>query len=1224
MEKIKKVFKFINKHGEVLYDELGKRAKAEKEAEDIVKTIDGFNTSSKTNDNKGDNQPRQLNGEIIDSDDDANSDIADLLNKVIESFKGGPLKWTPQMETHLDNTCDIGGDVSHCTREFEIGDNCTLDREHFFEAEGKLQAKGKGGMSLSLTHTNNAKADYEFDLKGKAGVSGEALSDKLSTQNGKERHIKVAEATASAELKGKARASAELNALTWNHKMQVHAEVDATGRAKFAGADIKTTSNDDGFKANFKIGHADADFKCELKAGASAGSKNAKMKANAEGSIDLSLVEGDFSHQSKCDIRKVSPDNEQKEGSTWEKGIEINAEAKTNGHIKFGRGKGNLNYSLSKDEPSSKPKGKSHSFDVTLADLEFAQQSKCAIKGKASYDKLKTEKKNEWKRETKMHAKAEGSIDAKSEGYAKVNILEKEVAKIEYNAKLEGDGKADFKGREKTQINTPDGYEKQFKVCTGSMEGKFKGEAGLSAEMNILKCKTKIGAEGKLEGNAKAEFILAETKTIRKNGRTTREFRLIEGKAECKGKAEAKAYLGKHSVGFDAEAEGKAKLCVAKGNADFNVRKTKKGYNVSGLNLTVGKASAKGRAKCNINASINNKKHERKFDVSREAKVKGIDIKAFNVDIRRDNDCGNQAKVSAEGTLAKVNLMNLKATGKETGHTMEVKKEFKGLEANIGNVQATGIDDRKNVNISSSTGLTANIGNVQATGLGPKGVKMEHDSGAGIDCFNLAIGTHRTTGVSIASNRAQFCNVNLTIGPPQLNINTGPSGFNFGIPFLSSGGGGGGGNEGGTCDSENEEEIKDDSKVARTANSRKVDVRKDKENGRDRRKSVSGSGNDGSVDDGRGSSGDGTVIGGDGTGCGGAGKGDYGAGNGSTDCDGDGTGNGSTGKGGNVIAYGSADGDGIGYGSSCSDSDEIGYGSTGNRGDSYDSTESNDDGTGNDSSGGHGDDIGHGSTGSSGYRFGHVSRGYSGDVASNGGEIDYGSPDWGGDGFSYASTEDGDGIGCSSDSDDYEIGYDNPDSVGNGIPNSSAGSHVYGFGNENLCGGDGDTIVYDRRGSYTDEIGYSSIGRGDADGCQSEALQNETYFNLTDPEEYNKYIKSLVDERLQKGSKNKLRGKPSKKCSGNRYWANTEQVRSDIFKEYTGKTADEIQGIIPAKESRQHQVENMETKRNVKQEAEPKKPFGSNKNIHTIFTLCDGDSKPIHYLKDNIACFGDD
>ena len=42
---------------------------------------------------------------------------------------------------------------------------------------------------------------YDFDVKGKANVAGEAFSDKalVSTQSDKERHIKAAEVTASAK-----------------------------------------------------------------------------------------------------------------------------------------------------------------------------------------------------------------------------------------------------------------------------------------------------------------------------------------------------------------------------------------------------------------------------------------------------------------------------------------------------------------------------------------------------------------------------------------------------------------------------------------------------------------------------------------------------------------------------------------------------------------------------------------------------------------------------------------------------------------------------------------------------------------------------------------------------------------------------------------------------------------------------------------------------------------
>lgn len=823
-----KCFKFVRKDGEVLYDELGKQAKATKEAEEILKAIQEFGADNKTREGKENKQTeRKLNGELVESNDklsnrrvsdkEEDSDLKhEVIRKVIEAFKDGPLVWRPCIDNASDSHCNVTGRSSYIGKETVNENGFEIDRQNVYGTEGSIDAKASSASDVSLFSTNLAGAEHNCHLEGRIKTRGEDYSN-IKSANGCEGQTKFVEANVSAEVKGKAGASAKINAFKLKGQLEAEAEMDISGNASFVGVDIKTESDSDEFKAQFKIGNANADFKGQINTRGTAGQRCAKLCANAKGEIELNLVEGDFSHKSKSDVKRISHNGRQdsENRSSSKSAVEINAEAKTSGQIKFCHGKGSLNTSYKKEISSGENKGdgKNHSFDVTVADFNFAQHSKCEIKGEVSYDKPKSEKWKNGKRETSANAKAEGNVKAKSKGHAKLNVFEMEVANIGYNAKFEGKGKAEVKGRDSKTTYKQNGHEKHNKFCVASIEGRAQGEAKLSTDVNILNCKGKLGVEGKFEGAAKAKFELAEVKKQQTNGKTTREFGLIQGKADGNGKVNAKANIGKHSVGFDAEAEGQAELTLASGKADFNVEKTKNGYIVPGLNLKLGQAAARGRAKCDIHTDINHKKWQRKCDISGEARASGVNVQAFSVEINREKDHGNHSKISADAELARVNFMNVKATGKETGNAARSVTEFKGLEANIGNVNATGIDDRETLGIKTSSGVKANIGNIQATAIGPKGLKAELDGGAGIDCFNVKTGIHRTTGVSVATNRMSFCNLNLTVGLPQFNLNTGNCGFNIGIPFLSDGGGGGGGTTGGggceNNDGENNDNIKD-------------------------------------------------------------------------------------------------------------------------------------------------------------------------------------------------------------------------------------------------------------------------------------------------------------------------------------------------------------------------------------------------------------------------------
>ena len=193
-------------------------------------------------------------------------------------------------------------------------------------------------------------------------------------------------------------------------------------------------------------------------------------------------------------------------------------------------------------------------------------------------------------------------------------------AEVEYKAKLESDGMTEFKGYENVEISNATSYEKKIAVCTAIIEGKVKGSA--DAEMEISKCETKLGTGVSMKGDTRANFTLAEANmSYEKGQKATLAFRLIDGKAEGKASADGNAYLGKVRIGFETGIEGETEHCLAKGNAEI----TKMG--IPNANLTIGKASAKGKAKFGVNANVYGKTFGSKFEVSGEVNVCELDVK---------------------------------------------------------------------------------------------------------------------------------------------------------------------------------------------------------------------------------------------------------------------------------------------------------------------------------------------------------------------------------------------------------------------------------------------------------------------------------------------------------------------------------------------------------------------------------------------------------------------
>ncbi|VDH98811.1 Hypothetical predicted protein [Mytilus galloprovincialis] len=227
-----------------------------------------------------------------------------------------------------------------------------------------------------------------------------------------------------------------------------------------------------------------------------------------------------------------------------------------------------------------------------------------------------------------------------------------------------------------------------------SCKSRRKYRAHIQGQIKMLghelKGKAEIGAHGMVQGSMKhsdmhQELSVGNTKVAK---HTYHEF-TAEGKAEGKAKCNVAANSGKRVFNMVAEIEGRTKgkvqFCVGKANYEKTPN------------------SCKGN-------------------------VKAIQLKA-------------SGEANIEGSV------NINSKSKRTGKLSTLTKDSTAAELKLGNVSATGLDERKSSKVVSSTiktGARANILNADVKGA-----------------------------------------------------------FNFGIPFMSGGGGGGGGGKGG--------DVKDDS-----------------------------------------------------------------------------------------------------------------------------------------------------------------------------------------------------------------------------------------------------------------------------------------------------------------------------------------------------------------------------------------------------------------------------
>ena len=401
-----------------------------------------------------------------------------------------------------------------------------------------------------------------------------------------------------------------------------HVHADSAGRGDLFGTDFKT-HNDGDFNEAFEQGYANTDFSASLKTVTVAGSTvGGTLDTNSEDGLEEGHIEDKMAAKEERDPRQLAThNNDQEDNSYMGKRFESSAKAHTGGKITLNLGTDDLNCYIKSEDSATYDEDKGKGSDVALADIKYSQDNKCAIKAKAEYTDLTIETENDQTRMTIMHAKAEGVVDAKSEGNAKLNIFENEVAEVGYNAQFDGDGSAVLKGCEYVKISNATCYDAKVAVCTGEVEGNFKGEAVAEAGLDVLDRETKLGVKANVKGDTKANVTAAEVEGgYNKRHKPKVGFRLIDGKTEGRADADGTAYLGKLGIGFETGVEAEAEHCGAKGNVALT--KTC----LSDANFTLGKANAKGKTKFGVNTKIFGEKFNRKYEVSGDVKVCGLDV----------------------------------------------------------------------------------------------------------------------------------------------------------------------------------------------------------------------------------------------------------------------------------------------------------------------------------------------------------------------------------------------------------------------------------------------------------------------------------------------------------------------------------------------------------------------------------------------------------------------
>lgn len=837
--------------------------------------------------------------------------------------------------------------------------------------------------------------------------------------------------------------------------------------------------------------------------------------------------------------------------------------------------------------------------------FDSKHESYCDQRFETNFSKKATESDANDVTNRKMCGNIDAKIEAKSGGHAHIAIGETKLAKADYEAQFKGKLKASFDGI-KDESSTKAGFKRQVTVgsfkAEGEMEGKLKG----SAELNILKYKRQMEADANFKVTGKASMLAGELCLEKNTEGIEGHVKVLHGKVEGKATFQAKASVGKHKAHLNVKAEGKAKFKALDGKLVLKAKKREDGsLYIPGVKATVGQAKAEGEAEFDVQTDILGKKYNKRGKVSGKARLCGAKFKALSVDCSDKKDYGNDYKVSVDVQGLKANVLNVEATKTKIGSKTSLSMEATGAELNVGTLSATGIDNREIKSVKTRAGFSFNAGNINATGLGHKGVKMEANAGSEVNMFNLSIGVSRDSEVSVRNGVSLF-NINLKIGLPRFSAGSADCGFNIGIPFLSGGGDGGGGR----C-------------IARDIGSQSWGSHSDGEGCSSGISSETSGAGHGEASSDRQNTSDKEYVWNDVTDESDrhsrSGLGDKNSFDNPIDIEGDNNNMLGSNKSNHVIDR--------------------------NKMTDFDCSESNINNTL--------EDIEKtflqrqsGITSNDDVRVknldGHILEGYSFD---NDGNIVYSERD---DLLVVIDRADEDDM-CSIveafDAEEVD-------------PNQPFSKRMAGYGLMNKYGvrnGYSEEDYYymqpyrSRRSNFRqtktksdkvcEKVEQFYKGKSDttATGKHSQSVVDAAITDELENEEvYNKYLARLVGKGIKGDTQRKCSAK-TLKC-GQKIWHDKEMLHRALIQEYTrnsqfgGETSRKElkqnskthRDIMSDAENAKHDLGTNYKVAQPKKKAEPKKPFGANKNIHTIFTLEGTESRPIQYIKENVACFGDD
>ena len=234
-------------------------------------------------------------------------------------------------------------------------------------------------------------------------------------------------------------------------------------------------------------------------------------------------------------------------------------------------------------------------------------------------------------------------------------------------------------------------------------------------------------------------------------------------------------------TGVDCSAEVEA-VAAVKG-ADIKVGNAK----ISGCQVTAkaeAQATATGLDVDAASAKVVMDKVHRGAGASVEAK--GLEVKAATANIVRKED-KHEVTCSMKAVGSEVKAANLNYVGEKTGASAKATVKAQGADLQAANVNIAGKDS--SVGAQATLDISAASARVANVNLNPQGgtqFQAKADITTGVDAFNVNMGSQKGGGIGI-STRAQFGNVNFSLGPPNLIL--GP-GCNLGLGGSSSSSGG--------------------------------------------------------------------------------------------------------------------------------------------------------------------------------------------------------------------------------------------------------------------------------------------------------------------------------------------------------------------------------------------------------------------------------------------------